>query len=291
MRPVTFLRANVAHLPPTVLLAGSILSVQVGAAFAKHLFQAIGPGGAVFMRVGVGAVVLLAWWRPRLARYTWAQYRVALLFGLTLALMNFAFYLALDRVPLGIAVTIEFVGPLGVAVAGSRRLLDGLWVLLAAVGVLLLAPWTGAQIDPLGILFALVAGGCWASYILLSARVGRAFADGSGLALAMGFGAVVLIPVGVISAGTTLWQPSILLVGGAVGLLSSVLPYSLEIEALRHIPPRLFGIFMSVEPAVAALIGFLLLGEIMTPRSILAITLVMLASVGASLVAPAKAGG
>ena len=282
MRAVTHIRTTFTNLPATSLLMGSILSVQVGAALAKRLFHEIGPGGTVFLRVFLASLVLVAIWRPKLAQYSWAQYRLALLFGITFAGMNFAFYSAIARIPLGIAVTVEFIGPLGVAVVGSRRPLDFAWGILAAIGVLLLAPWTGATIDPLGIVLALVAGGCWACYIVLGARTGRSFTGGSGLALALSIGAVILAPIGIAEAGSTLLQPSVLLMGFGVALLSSAIPYSLEIEALRRISPQLFGIFMSIEPAMAAIIGFLILGETLAPRALIAIVLVTLASIGAT---------
>ncbi len=197
--------------------------------------------------------------------------------------MNFSFYSALDRIPLGIAVTIEFIGPLGVAVVGSRRALDFVWVALAAGGILLFAPWTGARLDPFGVLLALVAGGLWACYILLSARVGSVFPGSSGLALAMGIGALAILPVGVLSAGTALLNPLVLLAGGAVALLSSAIPYSLEIEALRRMPTHVFGIMMSLEPAVAALAGLLLLAERLSARDVAALALVTAAMLGVTL--------
>ena len=170
-------------IPPTVLVLLSIGSVQLGAAIAKGLFDAVGPGGTVLFRISLSALVLLLLWRPKLGGYARAEYGLAVVFGLALAAMNLSLYLAIDRIPLGVAVTLEFVGPLGVAVAGSRRLLDGLWVVLAATGVLLLAPLNvlgATDLDPVGVAFALLAGVFWASYILLSARVGGAFPGGDG---------------------------------------------------------------------------------------------------------------
>jgi inner membrane transporter RhtA len=236
----------------------------------------------VFLRVGTAALILALVLRPRVSGLSREQLTLALLFGLSLAGMNFSIYSALDRIPLGIAVTIEFIGPLGVAVAGSRRLLDGLWVLLAASGVILLAPWTGMHLDPLGSLFALLAGSFWAAYIVLSARVGQAFPGGSGLTLAMIVGALALTPVGLWSAGASLLRPQLLLVGASVALLSSVIPYSLELEALRRLPKRVFGVLMSTEPAAAALVGFVVLGEVIAFRALVAIVLVTVAAAGAS---------
>ena len=269
-------------MPPTGLVLLAIGSVQLGSAIAKHLFHALGPGGAVFLRIGFGALVLLILWRPRFRGYARADYAVAILFGLTVAAMNFSFYSALDRIPLGIAVTLEFVGPLGVAVAGSRRVLDGVWVLLAAVGIVLLAPWGGIKLNTLGVMLALLAGSFWAAYIFLSARVGRVFIGGTGLALAMVVGGLVSTPIGVLSAGTSLLRPQLLLVGACVALLSAVIPYSFELEALRRLPTKVFGVLMSLEPAVAAILGFIVLGEVLALRAVIAIVLVTVAAAGAS---------
>ena len=274
------------RMPPQVLILLSMTSTQIGAALATHLFGIAGPGGTVLLRVGFAALILMlgqGGLSARALRMPRRAYVPVVLFGLTLACMNFSFYSALDRLPLGIAVTIEFIGPLGVAVAGSRRALDFVWVALAAGGILLFAPWTGARLDPFGVLLALVAGGLWACYILLSARVGRSFPGSSGLALAMSIAALAILPVGVVSAGTTLLSPLVLLAGCAVALLSSAIPYSLEIEALRRMPTHVFGIMMSLEPAVAALVGLLLLAERLSVRDIAALALVTAAMLGVTL--------
>jgi inner membrane transporter RhtA len=270
------------RVPPVILVIGAISSVQVGAALAKTLFDEIGPGGTVFVRVLFAALVLALIWRPRVAGLGRGEILLAVLFGLTLAGMNLAFYSALDRIPLGITVTLEFVGPLGVAVAGSRGALDLLWVGLAAAGILLLSDFGSGDLDRVGVALALLAGCLWASYILLSARVGRVFPGGSGLALAMILAAALLVPVGVADAGADLLVPWILAAGAAVAVLSSALPYSLELEALRRMPPGVFGVLMSLEPAVAALAGFVLLGEDLVPRELVAILLVVAASAGAA---------
>ena len=265
-----------------VLVLGAISSVQFGAALAKTLFDEIGAGGTVFVRVLFAALVLALIWRPRVAGVGRREGLLAVLFGLTLAGMNLAFYSALDRIPLGITVTLEFVGPLGVAVVGSRGALDLLWVGLAADGILLLSDFGTTDLDGLGVALALFAGCLWAAYILLSARVGQVFPGGSGLALAMVVAAVLLCPVGVADAGADLFVPWILAAGAAVAILSSVIPYSLELEALRRIPPGVFGVLMSLEPAVAALAGFVVLGEELVPRELVAILLVVAASAGAA---------
>jgi inner membrane transporter RhtA len=269
-------------VPPTLLVLAAVTSVQFGAALAKTLFDEIGPGGTVFLRVLFGAIVLALVWRPRLAGRPPGDIWLAVLFGLVLGGMNLAFYASLERIPLGIAVTFEFVGPLGVAVFGSRRPLDLLWVGLAAAGILLLSDFGGADLDAVGVALALLAGACWAAYILVSARVGKAFPGGSGLTLAMVVAATLLVPVGVADAGAELVVPWILAAAAAVGVLSSAIPYALELEALRRLPVGVFGVLMSLEPAVAALAGFVVLGEELVTREVAAILLVVAASAGAS---------
>jgi inner membrane transporter RhtA len=277
-------------VPPTLLVLASIASVQFGAAFAKTLFDELGAGGTVFVRTLVAAIVLALIWRPRLAGHDRRDLRLALVFGLVLAAMNFCFYSSLERIPLGIAVTFEFVGPLGVAVFGSRRALDLLWVALAAAGILLLSDLgSGGGLDRLGVALALLAGAFWAAYILLSARMGRAFPGGAGLALAMVVATVPLAPVGIADGGSQLLVPELLLAGVAVGLLGSAIPYALELEALRSMPVGVFGVLMSLEPAVAALAGFVVLDEGLVTRELVAIGLVVTASAGAARGAPVAA--
>ncbi len=275
-------------VPPVGLVVLGILSVQVGAAFAKALFPALGPNGTVFLRLFFAALILMIVWRPRVRGHKGRDYLLVLLFGLVLAAMNTSFYAAIDRLPLGVAVTVEFVGPLGVAVFGSRRLLDLLWAILAAGGIVLLTPLTGvsgvsgAQIDPLGLTLALLAGVCWAAYILISVRVGRSFPGGTGLALGMAVGAVLVAPIGIWQGGQQMLDWPLLATGAAVALLSSVIPYSFELEALRKLPARVFGVLMSIEPAIAAIVGFVVLGEALGERELLAIGLVTAASIGAT---------
>jgi inner membrane transporter RhtA len=263
-----------------LVLAG-VVSVQCGAAVATSLFDEVGPVGTVMLRLGFAAIVLAAIWRPALGALRGRRARDVLLFGLALAAMNTSFYLALDRIPLGIAVTLEFVGPLGVAFAASRRRLDVVWAALAAAGILLLSPTPGGDLDLLGVGLALFAGGCWAAYILLSARVGRGFAGGEGLALAMVVAAALLVPAGLIQGGADLLDAGVLAAAFVVAMLSSAIPYSLELEALRRLPQGTFGVLMSLEPAVAAAVGFVGLGQDLAANEIVAIALVVAASVGA----------
>jgi inner membrane transporter RhtA len=264
----------------TALVLTGIVSVQVGAAFATTLFDEVGPGGTVLIRIGFAALLLLAIWRPRLRLPPEAQ-RDVLLLGITLAAMNTSFYFALDRIPLGIAVTLEFVGPLTVAIAGSRRRLDLLWVGLAAGGLVLLSPVPGSDLDALGVLLALVAGSFWGVYIVLTARVGRALPGGGGLAIAMAIAALASIPIGFADAGGDLLDAELLAVGFLVAVLSSALPYSVELEALRRLPESTFGVLMSLEPAVAATVGFVGLDQGLAAREVVAIALVLTASAGA----------
>jgi inner membrane transporter RhtA len=263
------------------LVMGAVASVQLGAAVATTLFDELGPAGTVLLRTGFAAVALLLLWRPHLRGRTRGALRDALLFGLTLAAMNLSFYGALDRIPLGIAVTLEFTGPFAVAVAGSRRASDLLWVALAAVGIVLLSPGVHGSLDTTGALLALLAGACWAAYIVLAARVGRAFSGGRGLTLAMVVATLVLLPGGIVAGGSDLGDPALLAVGLAVALLSSAIPYSLELEALRRLPKGTFGVLMSLEPAVAALVGLVALGQDLSANEVVAIALVVAASAGA----------
>lgn len=260
------------------LVLVAAVSPQIGAAFAVTLFDELGPAGAAFLRLAFAAIVLWAIWRPRLA----GDLRLAGAFGAALGLMNWSFYEAISRIPLGVAVTIEFAGPLLVAVIGSRRPLDVMWVALAAVGIVLLVDPGGGSVDPVGVGFALAAAACWMAYIYLSKRTGAAFAGGSGLALAMAVGALIVLPAGVIQADGALAEPEMLGSALVVALASSVLPYSLELEALRRLPESVFGVLMSADPAVAALVGFVMLHQDLGAREVLAIAMVVAASAGAT---------
>jgi len=271
-----------ARSPSGALVIGGIASVQFGAAIAATLFDRVSPAGTALLRLAFGSLVLLAVWRPRISGRTREELRLAAVFGLVLAAMNLSFYGAIDRIPLGIAVALEFVGPLTVALAGSRRRLDVLWVALAALGILALTRHEGRALDALGVGLALLAGALWGTYILLNARLGRAFAGGTGLALAMCVGTVAVAPLGVVEGAGDLLSAEALALGAAVGVLSSAIPYSFEVEALRRIRPAVFGVLMSLEPAVAALAGLLVLGQRLGGRVLVGIALVIIASVGAA---------
>jgi inner membrane transporter RhtA len=278
-----------APVPPQLLLLGSITSVQFGSAFAAKLFHRAGPGGIVFLRLALSAAVLLAYARPSLTRRTRADVLAAVAFGLVLASMNWSFYEALARLPLGPAVTIEFLGPLAVAIIGSHRPLDLLWVALAGGGVALLALRGDKHgITAVGVLLALVAATCWGLYIVLSKRVGSAFAALDGLAVALGVGTLLVIPTGIVEGGSALGEPVVLGGGFAVAMLSSLIPYSLEIVALRRLSAATFGILMSLEPAFATLAGVVVLGQALSGVLAIAIAMVVIASVGTTLAGRAQ---
>jgi inner membrane transporter RhtA len=258
-----------------------ILSVQLGAAIAKGLFGEISPTAMVWLRLVTSALVLAALTRPRVTGRSRRDWLVVLGFGASLGTMNWAIYQSFSRIPLGIAVTIEFIGPLTLALVGSRRARDLVWVLLAGAGVVLL----GVQrtgLDVLGVAYAVLAGATWAAYILLSASTGRRWAGLDGLAVASIAAAAAMTLPALLTAGTGLWDGRILLIGALVGLLSSVIPYSCELVALRSLRPAVFGILMSLEPAAAALAAIVVLREHLSPVQWLAIACVVAASVGAS---------
>jgi threonine/homoserine efflux transporter RhtA len=290
--------------PASVLVLSGIVSVQLGAGLAARLFADLGPAGVTGLRLWWSALIVAAvGGRPAaaavravIARKAWRDLAVVLAFGVVLGVMNFSIYQSFARIPLGVAVTIEFLGPLAVAVASSRRALDSAWVVLAGAGVLLLTaggagqagrasragPVLGLSTQATGVVFALLAATCWAGYILLSRATGRRFAGSSGLVIAMVVAAVLVSYPAIAAAGPLLAQPGLLAVGLAIGLLSSVIPYRLELEALRRVRAGVFGIWMSFEPAVAALIGLALLGESLLARQWLAIALVIAACAGAA---------
>jgi inner membrane transporter RhtA len=270
-----------AVVPAPLLVLGGVASVQSGAAVATRLFPQAGPGGTVFLRLILSAVLLLAIARPKILGRPYADLRLVVVFGLALAGMNAMFYEALSRIPLGVAVTIEFIGPLALAVLGSRRRLDLLWVVFAAAGVVLLTSG-GRHLDTAGIVFAATAGCLWACYILLAQRVGAAFPGAQGLALALLVGTIGLAPYGIIDGGSALVDPGVVGRGFAVAMLSSAVPYSLELYALRRMRASVFGVLMSLEPAAAALSGLVFLSQHLRLREWIAIVLVVVASVGAT---------
>jgi inner membrane transporter RhtA len=272
--------APASRVSPVWLVLIGILSVQVGAVISKGQFGEIPPVGMVFLRLTTSAVILLAVARPRLRGRSALDWRPVLALGLTLGAMNWAFYESFARIPIGVAVTIECIGPLSVAALGSRRPRDLGWVGLAAVGIALFGVGP-TKVDPVGFGLALLAGVCWAIYILSTAATGRRWPGVEGLAVASTIGMLAIAPFAVAIAGQQLLEPRLIALGAAVGVLSSVIPYSLEMTALRTLPPRVFGILMSLEPAAAALAAAVLLSEWLTPPQLVAMACVTAASVGA----------
>ncbi|HVJ63651.1 MAG TPA: DMT family transporter [Bdellovibrionota bacterium] len=265
----------------------AVLSIQVGASFAKQLFPLIGPTGTTSLRLFFAALMLLAVWRPWRQRYNREQIGTLLIYGVSLGAMNLLFYLALERIPLGIAVALEFTGPLSLALLNSKNLRDLVWVACAVSGIVLVLPVQSsslqANLDPLGILLALAAGACWATYIRFGQRAGSQLHGGYTSAIGMSVAALVIAPLGFLSAGgASLWRPDVLPAALGVALLSSALPYSLEMVALKRLSTHTFSILMSLEPAAAALSGFLFLDETLSPKQLLAIALIMIASAGCS---------
>ena len=264
-----------------------IMSVQFGAAVSKDQFDQIPPVGMVMLRLVTSSLILLAIARPRLGGRTVRDWRPVLALGLALGAMNWAFYESFARIPLGVAVTIEFIGPLTIAAIGSRRPRDLVWVGLAALGIAIFGAGP-TKVDALGFGLALVAGGCWALYIVSTAATGRRWAGVEGLAVASTVATLAIAPFAVATAGARLLEPRLLALGALVSLLSSVIPYSLEMAALRTLPPRVFGILMSLEPAAAALVAAVLLREWLTPPQLLAMACVTAASLGATRMTPAR---
>ncbi|MGN9778869.1 EamA family transporter [Micromonospora sp. H33] len=274
---------------PVGLVLGGALSVQFGSAVAALLFPRSGVAGAVTLRLTVGAVLLLAVCRPRLRGHGRADWAAAAAFGVALAGMNSLFYQAIERIPLGPAVTLEVLGPLALSVLTARRAASWACALLALAGVALLGQGGFDRLDPVGAALALGAGAMWAAYIVLSARVGRRFPGADGLALALTVAALLTLPIGVADAGSALLGPVVLALGGAVAVLSSVVPYTMELFALRRLPTATFAVLMSLGPAIAALAGWLVLRQALTVGEVLAIGLVIAASIGAVRVSAAAA--
>ncbi|HEX5859364.1 MAG TPA: EamA family transporter [Microbacterium sp.] len=263
---------------------------EVGASLAVLLFPEVGALGMVLLRLFFSAVILLAIARPSLRGHGRRGWLAVMAFGGVLALMNGLFYLALERLPLGVTVTIEVLGPLTLSIVVARTRSAWLWAGLALLGVLALGGGGWERLDPVGVLFALGAAASWAFYILASAKVGRVFQKLDGLALAMAFGTVLALPFGILSAGEALLRPEMLGLGAAVALLSSTIPYALELIALRRMAAAAFAILMSLSPATASLAGFLILGQTLTWLELVGMALVICASVGAVL-ASRRPGG
>ena len=279
--------ANAAGpLLPGLAILGSMVSVNIGAAFAKTLFPLIGSAGVTALRVGLAACLLAAFWRPWRVRPARADAINLLVYGLMLGCMNLTIYAAFARIPIGVAIAIEVTGPLALVLLSSRRPRDVAWVGCAAFGLWLLLPLggTGAALDPLGVLWALAAAFCWAMYIVFGKRVST-LRGGHAVAWGMLVASLLAVPAGVAQAGGALFTPQVLGIGLAVALLSSILPYSLEMMALSRLPRRVFGILVSAGPAIGALAGFVVLGEMLTLVQWLAIGLIIAATAGSAATA------
>ncbi len=273
------------NIPPVPAVLLAILSVQCGAAIAKTLFPAIGAAGTASIRIGVSALILLLAYRPNLKQIKPNQWKIVVPYGLCLGAMNLTFYLAIERIPIGLAVTLEFIGPLLLAIIGSKRLIDYCWVLLAAAGIVLIAPWSNDSIDIVGVLFALLAAALWATYIILGGKVSKIMHGGQAVATGMLFASLLILPFGFYENGLLNLTPKLFGYGVALALLSSAIPFTLEMKALGQLPPRTFSILMSLEPAAAAICAFLFLQEKLNFYEILAVVCVVSASVGATLTA------
>jgi len=280
-----FMKNKEFNLPPVPAVLLAIISVQCGAAIAKTLFPALGAAGTASIRIGVSALILLLAYRPNLKQITAQQWKIVIPYGLSLGAMNLVFYFAIERIPIGLAVTLEFIGPLLVAIIGSRRIVDYLWVLLAAAGIVLIAPWTNSRIDTLGVLFALLAGALWAAYIVLGGKISKIMNSGQAVSTGMLFAALLILPFGFYENGLINLTPKLFGMGVALALLSSAIPFTLEMKALGQLPPRTFSILMSLEPAAASICAFIFLQEKLNLYEMIAVICVVVASAGSTLTA------
>ncbi|WP_035643561.1 DMT family transporter [Flavobacterium sp. ASV13] len=271
------------NLPPVQAVLLAIISVQCGAAIAKTLFPTLGAAGTASIRIGVSAIILLLVYRPNLKAITKTQWKVVIPYGLSLGAMNLIFYFAIERIPIGLAVTLEFIGPLLLAIIGSKRLIDYLWVLLAGIGILLIAPWTNERLDTLGVLFALIAGALWAAYIVFGGKISKIMNEGTAVSTGMLLAAILVLPFGIFENGLVNLTPRLFGMGVALALLSSAIPFTLEMKALGKLPPRTFSILMSLEPAAASICAFIFLEENLSFYEILAVVCVVVASAGSTL--------
>ena len=274
---------SVARIPAPLLVLTGIASVQTGSAIARTLFDELGAPGVAFLRLTIAAALMLVILRPAVRTWSRKAWRAAALLGVAMAGMNVVFYLSLETVPLGVAVTVEYLGPLLLALVQTRRWIDLMWALLAGAGVALLGLDTSSGIPLTGLLLAFLAGLFWVSYILASSHIGTVVPGVNGLAVALAISAVIVLPVGWSGASEAFSEPSLLLVAAAVAVLSSVIPYGLELTALRRLPTRVFGVLMSLQPAAAAIAGLLILDQRLGVREIVALVLVSAASTGITL--------
>lgn len=281
----SLMKSKLLNIPPLPAVLLAILSVQFGAAIAKGLFPSIGAAGTASLRIGLSAVILVIAYRPNLSKLTAKQWKAVIPYGLSLGAMNMVFYLSIERIPIGLGVTLEFFGPLLVAILGSKRVIDFLWVILAGAGIALIAPWTGKGVDLVGALLALTAGGFWAAYILLGGRISKIMNGGEAVTIGMLFATALILPFGIFSGGLSNLNPKLLGLGAALALLSSAIPFTLEMKALKQLPSRTFSILMSLEPAAASICAFIFLQEKLNFTECLAVAFVVIASAGSTLTA------
>lgn len=273
------------NIPPIPAVLLSIISVQCGAAIAKGLFPQIGAAATASLRIGLSAVILIIAFRPNLFKLNAKQWKYAILYGVCLGVMNMVFYMAIARIPIGLGVTLEFVGPLVLAIFGSKKAIDFIWVILAATGIILITPWTGNGLDLVGVLLALLAGVFWAGYIILGGRISKIMKGGEAVAVGMIFATLVILPFGIFGGGLSNLSPKLLGLGAALALLSSAIPFTLEMKALKQIPARTFSILMSLEPAMASFAALVFLHEYLTLKECFAVAFVVIASAGSSFTA------
>lgn len=271
------------EFPAVLMVLFAIASFQGGAAIAKGLFPVLGAAATSSLRIVLSAIILVIFNRPNLKNLTSAQWKYVVLYGLTLGTMNTVFYMAIARIPLGLAVALEFIGPLALALTGSRRIIDFLWVVLAAAGIALIAPWSNKGLDIIGVLLALLAGALWATYILLGGRISKIMDGGKAVTIGMVVASLLVLPIAISNGLFIHLKPVMLLPGFALAVLSSALPFTLEMHAMRKIPAKTFSILMSLEPAVAAFSGLLFLHEYLSFHEWLAVGLVIVASAGVTL--------
>ncbi|MDY0907264.1 DMT family transporter [Pedobacter sp. CFBP9032] len=273
------------NIPPITAVVIAIISVQCGAAIAKGLFPEIGAAATASLRIGLSAAILLIAFRPNLFKLNPKQWKYVILYGASLGMMNMVFYLAIARIPVGLGVTLEFVGPLILAIFGSRRIIDFIWVALSIIGIALIAPWTSNGLAISGVLLALLAGVFWATYIILGGRISKIMKGGEAVSLGMLVATIIILPFGFLSGGLSHLSPKLLGLGAALALLSSAIPFTLEIGALKQLPARTFSILMSLEPAMASLAAFAFLQEYLSVTECIAVGCVVVASAGSSFTA------
>lgn len=271
------------QIPPIPAVILAIISVQCGAAIAKGLFPEIGAAATASLRIGLSAIILLVAFRPQISNLNAKQWKYVILYGLSLGAMNMVFYMAIERIPIGLGVTLEFVGPLVLAIFSSKKASDFIWVVLAAAGIALIAPWSSSGLNIIGVLLALLAGGFWAAYIILGGRISKIMKGGDAVAIGMLFATILILPFGIFSGGLSQLNPKLLGLGAALALLSSAIPFTLEINALKQLPARTFSILMSLEPAMASLAAFVFLQEYLSVTECLAVAFVVIASVGSAV--------